>query len=178
MKIQKTSENQLQVIVTKQDMFGRDMKSLFKDIIELAKAQFGFEVVNNTSLMVEAFPLSEESMILTVTKVDANELDFGFFTNEEAATSEDEPWAVFEFASLDDVIEMAHLVEEPFTEDSKLYKYEERFFLYIDDVNLIVEHSRGHIVEFGENTMYSMSFLDEHGQLMIERDALNILSKI
>ena len=104
MKIQKTSENQLQVIVTKQDMFGRDMKSLFKDIIELAKAQFGFEVVNNTSLMVEAFPLSEESMILTVTKVDANELDFGFFTNEEAATSEDEPWAVFEFASLDDDI--------------------------------------------------------------------------
>ena len=50
--------------------------------------------------------------------------------------------------------------------------------MYIDDVNLIVEHSRGHIVEFGENTMYSMSFLDEHGQLMIERDALNILSKI
>lgn len=179
MKIHQTGDNQLQIIVTKQDMFGKDMRSLFKDIIERAKAQFGFEVVNNTSLMVEAFPLSEESMILTITKVDANELDFGMFLGEEAQPAlPDEPWAVFEFDTLDDVIEMAHFVEEPFDQESKLYKYEDRFFLYMDDVNLVVEHSRGHFVEFGQLSQLSKSFLDEHGQIMIAGNALGILNKI
>ena len=52
MKINLVNDDQLQIIVTKNDMFGRDMRALFRDIIEQARLQFGFEVVHNTSLMV------------------------------------------------------------------------------------------------------------------------------
>ena len=92
MKIKLINDDQLQIIVTRNDMFGRDMRALFKDIIEQARLQFGFEVVHNTSLMVEAYPLSEESMILTITKINSNDIDFSLFVPEETAN---EPWAVF-----------------------------------------------------------------------------------
>ena len=79
MKINLVNDDQLQIIVTKNDMFGRDMRALFRDIIEQARLQFGFEVVHNTSLMVEAYPLSEESMILTITKINAEDVNFDLF---------------------------------------------------------------------------------------------------
>ena len=98
MKINLVNDDQLQIIVTKNDMFGRDMRALFRDIIEQARLQFGFEVVHNTSLMVEAYPLSEESMILTITKINAEDVNFDLFV---ANGTVDEPWAVFEFGRCD-----------------------------------------------------------------------------
>ena len=37
MKINLINEDQLQIIITKKDMFGKDMRALFRDIIEQAK---------------------------------------------------------------------------------------------------------------------------------------------
>ena len=87
MKINLVNDDQLQIIVTKNDMFGRDMRALFRDIIEQARLQFGFEVVHNTSLMVEAYPLSEESMILTITKINAEDVNFDLFVANAQSTS-------------------------------------------------------------------------------------------
>ena len=176
MKINLINDDQLQIIVTKTDMFGRDMRTLFKDIIEQARLQFGFEVVHNTSLMVEAYPLSEESMILTITKINSEDINFDLITSEEIA---DEPWAVFEFQSLDDVIELAHLISS--SEDaceSDLFKYDDRYGLYIQDVNSIEESSRGHFVEYGEISQMTREFLNEHGKLLIRENALTTLSRL
>ena len=83
--------------------------------------------------MVEAYPLSEESMILTITKINAEDVNFDLFV---ANGTVDEPWAVFEFGELDDVIELAKLVKGPAPDsDSALYKYNERYELYVHDVN-------------------------------------------
>ena len=93
MKLNLINDNQLEIIVTKKDMFGRDMRALFKDIIEQARVQFGFEVMHNTSLMVEAYPLSEESMILTITKINSEDIKFEMLMTDEAF--DNDPWAVF-----------------------------------------------------------------------------------
>ncbi|MEE0510997.1 MAG: adaptor protein MecA [Peptococcaceae bacterium] len=175
MKINLINDDQLQIIVTKKDMFGRDMRTLFRDIIEQARLQFGFEVVHNTSLMVEAYPLSEESMILTITKINSEDINFDLITSEDIA---DEPWAVFEFQSLDDVIELAHLIGSVEECESDLFKYDERYGLYIQDVNCIEENSRGHFVEYGEISQMTREFLNEHGTLLIRENALTTLSKI
>lgn len=175
MKINLVNDDQLQIIVTKNDMFGRDMRALFRDIIEQAWLQFGFEVVHNTSLMVEAYPLSEESMILTITKINAEDVNFDLFV---ANGTVDEPWAVFEFGELDDVIELAKLVKDGADSDSALYKYNERYELYVHDVNGIAEEMRGHFVEYGEMTQMTREFLDEHGQLLISEKALMVLGNL
>lgn len=177
MKINLINEDQLQIIITKKDLFGKDMRELFKSIIEQAKRQFGFEVVQNTSLMVEAYPLSEESMILTITKVNSSDINMNLFAQEETPIPE-EPWGVFEFKSLDDLIELAYVIDTPVECESEVYKYEQRYYLYIQDVNQVIETSRGHFVEFGDISQLSKEYLDEHGSVFIKEKAIEVLTKL
>ena len=81
MKIEKVNENQIRCTLTKEDLADRNIKiselaygsgktrELFQDMMRQANDDFGFEV-NDIPLMVEAIPVSPESIILVITKVD------------------------------------------------------------------------------------------------------------
>lgn len=81
MKIEKLNENQIRCTLTKEDLADRNIKiselaygtgktrELFQDMMQQANDDFGFEV-NDIPLMVEAIPVSPESIILVITKVD------------------------------------------------------------------------------------------------------------
>ena len=74
MKIEKVNENQIRCTLTKQDLADRQInlrelaygsekaKGLFHDMIQQANYEFGFDVSDNP-LMVEAIPLSSESLV-------------------------------------------------------------------------------------------------------------------
>lgn len=80
MKIEKINENQIRCTLTKEDLADRNIKiselaygtgktrELFQDMMQQANDDFGFEV-NDIPLMVEAIPVSPESIILVITKV-------------------------------------------------------------------------------------------------------------
>lgn len=105
MKIEKVNENQIRCTLTKQDLADRQInlrelaygsekaKGLFHDMIQQANYEFGFEA-NDIPLMVEAIPLSSESLILLITKVEyPEELDtrFSKFTELDENELFDEP---------------------------------------------------------------------------------------
>lgn len=90
MKIEKVNENQIRCTLTREDLADRQLKlselaygsekakELFRDMIQQANYEFGFEV-NDIPLMVEAIPLSSDSIILVITKVEyPEELDTRF----------------------------------------------------------------------------------------------------
>ena len=90
MKIEKINENQIKCTLTKEDLeshqiriselaYGTDKaKKLFRDMMQQAQIEFGFEA-DNIPLMIEAIPVSSETIILIVTKVeDPEELDTRF----------------------------------------------------------------------------------------------------
>lgn len=90
MKIEKINENKIRCFLTRDDLENRHIKlseiaygtekarSLFRDMMEQASSQFGFEA-DNIPLMVEAIPMSNECIILDITKVaDPEELDTRF----------------------------------------------------------------------------------------------------
>ena len=90
LKIEKINENQIRCTLTRQDLenhqirlselaYGTEKaKQLFRDMIEQAHTQFGFEA-DNIPLMIEAIPVSAESIVLIITKVeDPEELDTRF----------------------------------------------------------------------------------------------------
>lgn len=109
MKIERISENQIRCTLNKADLaekeimltelaYGTDKaKELFRDLMEQAAIELGFEV-DNIPLMIEAIPVNPDCLILIITKVeDPDELDtrFSRFTKHlEAARayaeSEDE----------------------------------------------------------------------------------------
>lgn len=90
MKIEKINENKIRCILTRDDLEIRHIKlseiaygsekarSLFRDMMEQASHQFGFEA-DNIPLMIEAIPMPNECIILDITKVaDPEELDTRF----------------------------------------------------------------------------------------------------
>ncbi|MBQ9065558.1 MAG: adaptor protein MecA [Blautia sp.] len=90
MKIEKINDNQIRCTLYRQDLenhqirlselaYGTEKaKQLFRDMIEQAHTQFGFEA-DNIPLMIEAIPVNTESIVLIITKVeDPEELDTRF----------------------------------------------------------------------------------------------------
>lgn len=90
MKIEKVNDHQIRCTLTKADLMDRELKiselaygtekakTLFRDMMEQAFDEFGFEA-EDIPLMIEAIPLSSECIVLIITKVeDPEELDTRF----------------------------------------------------------------------------------------------------
>ena len=102
MKIEKINENQIRCILTKEDLADRQIKiselaygsekarSLFRDMIEQANYEFGFEA-EDIPLMIEAIPLSGENIILQITKVEYPEEIDTRFSKFSEGKEEEEP---------------------------------------------------------------------------------------
>lgn len=90
MKIEKVNDHQIRCTLTKADLIDRELKiselaygtekakNLFRDMMQQASFECGFEA-ENIPLMIEAIPLNSECIILIITKVeDPEELDTRF----------------------------------------------------------------------------------------------------
>ena len=100
MKIERISENQIRCTLNNVDLSARNLnltelaygtekaKNLFREMIQKASNEVGFEA-EDIPLMVEAIPLSNESVMLVITKMDdPEELDTRF--SKFSPMSEDE----------------------------------------------------------------------------------------
>ena len=101
MRIEKVNDTQIRCTLTKEDLAERQIKlselaygsekakDLFRDMMQQAAFEFGFEA-ENIPLMIEAIPLSTESIILIITKVEyPEELDTRFSQLSSSGTNED-----------------------------------------------------------------------------------------
>lgn len=90
MKIEKVNDHQIRCTLTKSDLADRELKiselaygtekakSLFRDMMQQASFEFGFDA-DDLPLMIEAIPLNSECIVLVITKVeDPEELDTRF----------------------------------------------------------------------------------------------------
>lgn len=90
MRIEKVNDNQIRCTLTKEDLSARKIKIselaygsdkakiLFRDMMQQASFEFGFES-EDIPLMIEAIPISNECIVLVITKVaDPEELDTRF----------------------------------------------------------------------------------------------------
>ncbi|MDE7013919.1 MAG: adaptor protein MecA [Kineothrix sp.] len=90
MKIEKVNDHQIRCTLTREDLADRELKiselaygtekakNLFRDMMQQASYEFGFEA-EDIPLMIEAIPLNSECIVLIITKVeDPEELDTRF----------------------------------------------------------------------------------------------------
>lgn len=101
MKIERISENQIRCTLNNVDLNARNLnltelaygtekaKNLFREMIQKASNEVGFEA-EDIPLMIEAIPLSNESVMLVITKMDdPEELDTRFSKFSPASDDED-----------------------------------------------------------------------------------------
>ena len=130
-KIEKINDNQIRCTLTKDDLASRQIKlselaygsekakNLFRDMMLQAQAEYGFEA-DNIPLMIEAIPISPESIVLIVTKVeDPEELDTRFskfspMSDDDIAVSPESP----DIFGADDILDIFHKLHEGRTKKS------------------------------------------------------------
>lgn len=119
MKIEKINDNQIRCTLTGDDLATRQIKlselaygsekakNLFRDMMNQAQDEFGFEA-ENLPLMIEAIPITADTIVLIITKVeDPEELDTRFSkfapsSEEDSAHASDMPT----IAGADDILDI------------------------------------------------------------------------
>ncbi|MDO4521680.1 MAG: adaptor protein MecA [Eubacteriales bacterium] len=248
MKIEKLNENQIRCTLTREDLISRKLKlselaygtekakSLFREMMQQAALEFGFEA-NDIPLMIEAIPMSTESIMLIITKVeDPDELDTRFAKFAPSDSEDEEPGSfsslklegaddilnlfqrirdaqkalaqkpeassdtedaeqqeapvdlakIFAFGSLDDVIHAAAMIHGNYTGDNSLYKNTS-----VGEYQLLIHKSEhtpeefnricNMISEYGDTRKYtagSEAYLIEHGQRIVEHEAIQRLASL
>ncbi len=119
MKLERINDNQIRCTLTRADLAERQIKiselaygsdkakALFQDMMTQAADELGFEA-DNIPLVIEAVPLSNESIVLIITKVeDPEELDtrFSKFTQPDGRDGSGDSFGI-EFAGSDDIIDI------------------------------------------------------------------------
>ena len=173
MKIEKVSDTQIRVTLNHSDLQNRDIKiselaygstkaqALFRDMMTQAYEDFGFEA-ENVPLMIEAVPLSTDSIMIVVTKVDDptqidEKLDalgerpthrtfkdpiedrltdlelMGEKAKAEKPVKQKPAQSImYLFSSLDNVSSVAKYIQPIYFGETSLYKYQEQYYLILN----------------------------------------------
>ncbi|MFM9413297.1 adaptor protein MecA [Peptococcus simiae] len=204
MKFKRLSDDKLQIIITQDDLnlhalkkwelapYNPQAQELFQEILEKANRDCGFEVHRDSQLMVEAYPISSESMIMTITKVSEGRLPFDFDQASESSDDalkenlaqymdaiEDDLVTIYEFDSLEYVIETAHALDGFYQAESQVYKGRDgQYYLLFGDMGALDGRVLGHLLEYGNRTRYSRAYLSEHAHLIIADKAIEKLASV
>lgn len=198
MKFNRISDDRLQIIITSEDLRQRNMKKmdlmpynlgaqeLFREILQKAAQVCGFYVQNDTQLMVEAYPINGDSLIMSITKLEEGEktmnpnLQVAELIDTMKHLVEKEEASVYRFDDLEHVIEaceeMAHLPDLP----SRLYKDHDGDYLLRLQLSEFNQQMTlyGRLVEYGVLVPLTEAYLNEHATCIIEEKAIRKLSGI
>ncbi len=237
MKIEKVNDYQIRCTLTREDLASRKLKiselaygtkkakDLFRDMMEMAHCEYGFEA-DNIPLMIEAIPMNSECIVLIITKVeDPDELDTRFskfapgvhdddYDEEDEFEGEEEDETglsdlfnrfkdalekksqelsgseiklegmAFSFSSMADISTVAKSLRDFYSDESKLYQNKES-----GEYLLILKRSKMDMIdfvkacnlasEFGgpiKSGKLGESYLEEHYEVICQKDALEIVS--
>lgn len=133
MHIEKINDNQIKCILSQHDLLTRELdlselaygtekaRSLFREMIDQAHDDFGFEA-ENTPLMVEAIPVSRDSIILIITRMDnPDELDtrfsrFSSMSGEDILEEDGE-----DVNGADEILDLFHTLTKKDTDEEDIF---------------------------------------------------------
>lgn len=204
MRIEKINNNQIKCFLNKNDLLTRHIKvselaygtdkaqELFRDMMDQASDQVGFEA-ENVPIMIEAVPLSTDSIMVIITKVDnPDELESKFtalpnpdsrkFTKKDKDTDLELPvpendvmpngisaFFVYKFSRLDDVITVSRNLESFTMDSSMLYKDQRSQSLYLVLIANELDRKdtkiiRGLLSEYGEQVITRKSIISHYDE--------------
>mgnify|MGYP003297268888 FL=1 len=98
---------------------------------------------------------------------------------EEELPELDAAEAVFCFETLEDVIQAAHLMfDVHYDGDSQLLRYKGKYYLAIMEYEWLTDYGAGLLGEYSTPVTTSIAFFQEHGEMVMEHKALEILSRL
>ena len=203
MKIKKINEDKVQIIITNQDLEERDFKKwelmplspktheLFQDLLDMAYEECGFEIEDDSQLMVEAYPLSVDSIAVIITKVrSGGGAEFlNMFLPHHPEVAEDEvdeemlkiergAKQVWRFLDIETCSRVCARIEPDALEKSALYKYRDNYYLALDILPKLQQEVAALLGEYGDWVPFDEVFLQEYAKVIIAREAVTNLASL
>ncbi|HHV64778.1 MAG TPA: adaptor protein MecA [Peptococcaceae bacterium] len=201
MRILKVNDNTVRIFISFTELADRNIsladffqrsartEQFFWELISKAREEVGFNL--DQPFWIQATIASEEEFVITVIKQEdhiENEINHiiqsSFADKKKAARStckvaSEQEW-VYVFADLEDVISAARLLPEMPGVQSGLYIYEDEYYLTLSKLGTPRKKKIAEAIldEFGESIMIAEVFLKEHGEMLIEENALRYLKKL
>lgn len=207
MKIEKINDNQIKCTLNKSDLAARQInlselaygtdkaKALFTEMMNKAATEFGF-IVEDIPIMIEAIPVSSDSIILLVTKVEEpEELDTRFSQFSPFSDDEDDANDVIDrfglneenvldlFRDLKDELEdsgfvpLAKTVPELVSKDNDKNEYTEKDIVQLfafESIDIISDLGRMTVSTYnGRNTLYKLDN-DKYYYLALHSSGMNL----
>lgn len=205
MRIERINENKIKVLIDADEAMANNLtlkdvtdntkeaQKMFWQVLRLAEENMDFSV-GSAKLFVETIPSCKEGIGMMITKVcteeDINKAVDNCSYKGKIKRSELKPVKnndnrkrkyIFKFESFDAVCDGAGQLVKRYFGISTLYKYDEAFYLYLvpsDPISLCEAETV--LSEFAvkqSNGQYLHGRLNEYGKVMIENNALDILSE-
>lgn len=218
MKAERINKNQVRFTLNRADLKARHIqiadlsygsektRALFDDMMQQAVTEFGFDLAGHP-VMIEAIPISEDSLMITMTQVSGQEdlislfrsnvpgadmgpgeLDMRFQQTPEEPAESKEPSTVtiiYTFRSFDDLMEAASLIPDALRLKNALYREPDTGVCH-----LMVQFSRQSrklryvltaLTEYSAETSRDplrAAFIQEHAKLAINARALQKLKSL
>ena len=188
MKIERISDNQIRCTLNKEDLEGKETllselafgsekaKGLFRELMNKAATELGFETSEDNPLMVEAIPVSKECLILVITRVD-NPEDF-----REHYKKLPKSLLAGQLAGADEDILSASKLLNKYSLSSTLYKDSENqcYYLSLTDLDdspnsTVMDEIHQLLSEYCKrlpNTYATKALFNEHLTTIIEKQAV------
>lgn len=188
MKVERIAKDKVRIFISYDDLEergidrdeiwqnGRKVQELFWDIMETAYEEVGFEIEGPIS--VEAFTMPTEGVVVIVTRVPSLPAKSADTEDDDDASVEFNmtfySTFVFRFGDFEDVIRAAHALY-PCDIQAWLYRYQDAYHLYIDEDSIrdvVYDGVWAILQEYGEYSNVTKAVLDEYGEVIIERNAV------
>jgi adapter protein MecA 1/2 len=194
MKLERLSHDKIRIFLTfddltergiqKDDIWGEIPKvhELFNDLMDRAYSELGFEA--SGPLAVEVFALPAQGMVVIVTKGKSSRSNDSYDSEEDndvyemEVTLEETDLISFTFNNIEEVISVARMIGERYTDLGTLYFYKGEWVLQIhweSEDQQQIENMISILSEFGEANSLTEAMLQEYGKLIIEHNAIGVI---
>lgn len=204
MKIEKINENKIKVTLTLSDLQERNIdlnalsynspqaQRLFMDMMHIAESEHGF-LVGESQVFIEALPTPPEGFEIIVTKVEddkefesihkyiKNKLKKSDLSSKKKSRRISVNVYIYSFSTFEDLCEGIKEINQYYTVESSLYKYQDAYFLVIPKsyrAEISFESVEMSLNEFGvkvSNSAFFEGILNEYGEKLIEDNAIEVI---
>ncbi|MEH7380819.1 genetic competence negative regulator [Bacillus sp. JJ1533] len=162
--------------LTKDDLLSDSLKvhQLFRDMIEEASAELGFEA--DGPIAVEVYSLQAQGMVIIVTNSVGDLEDEEFIDEDyiEMQVTLDESKDIFyEFHTFEDVIQLSTRLNCLSIDGGRLYSYKDYFYLLFEDHSAFhTENVIAILAEFGNPATITKYRVHEYGKILFKEKAM------
>ncbi|YAR63878.1 genetic competence negative regulator [Bacillus cytotoxicus] len=186
MRLERLNYNKIKIFLTFDDLSERGLtkedlwrnapkvRQLFRDMMQEANKELGFEA--NGPVAVEVFSLQAQGMVVIVTKENHDmeiEDDFRDEFIEMQVTLDESEHILYEFATLEDVINLSERLYNLGVTGGKLYTWDGRFYLWMEEeTKLLKADFIAILAEYGNPATVTIYRIMEYGKSLMDSQAI------